>query len=81
VWRPDVSGVCSVSDPGRPPVEWTCGCGKDGGSANFLYWLVAESRGAVLPCKSVLGLSDIFELWFRIVRGCRVFGNRDQMSR
>jgi hypothetical protein len=56
-------------------------CSKDGGSANFPYWLLAESWGSVLPCQRVRGESDIFELWFRIDRGCRVFGNMVRMSR
>jgi hypothetical protein len=57
------------------------GRGKDGWSANFLFWLVEESWGSVLPCRSVGGERDIFELQFRIDRGCWVFGNRERTSR
>jgi hypothetical protein len=65
----------------RPYCRVNFGRGKDGGSAKFLYRLVAESWVSVLPCQSIRGESDIFELWFRINRGCRVFVSRDGMCR
>jgi hypothetical protein len=82
VWRPDVSGVSAQSAIlAPPPVEWTLVVARMVGQQTSLYWLVAESWGSDLPCHSVRGESGIFELWLRIDRGCRVFGNRDRMSR
>jgi hypothetical protein len=64
----------------RPHCRVDFGPDKDSDSANFLYRLVAESWVSVLPFQSVRGESYIFELWFRINRGCRVFVSRDGMS-
>jgi hypothetical protein len=71
--------LCSISDLGRPPVEWTLVVARMAGQHTSFSVLLRYLWAQSFRVRAYVAKVTFFELWFRIDRGCRVFGNWDRI--